>query len=264
MSEKAMEHLLKIGEKIGGAILLLIVGYILIRIVLAITRHALNKTSLDEALHTFIENSIKVLLWIVLGVTVLASLDVKTSAFVAVLGAAGAAVALALKDSLGNIAGGIIILVTKPFKKGDFIDITEAAGAVEKIDLLYTTLKTFDNKVITIPNGKITTSVMTNYSTEELRRVDCKFSIGYEDDIAQAKDVLLAVAEANPDILNEPEPLIAVSGLGSNAVNFDFKVWCKNEKYWDVKYFLEENVKFAFDEAGITIPYPQIEIHTKK
>lgn len=264
MSERAMEHLLKVGEKIGGAVLLLIIGYIVIKVVVGITRHVLNKTSLDEALHTFIENSIKVILWIVLIIAVVAKFDVQTSPFVAILGAVGAAIALAVKDSLGNITGGIIILVTKPFKKGDFIDITEAAGAVEKIDLLYTTLKTFDNKVITVPNGKITTSVMTNYSTEELRRVDCKFSIGYEDDIAQAKDVLLAVAEANPDILSEPEPLIAVSGLGSNAVNFDFKVWCRNEKYWDVKYFLEENVKIAFDEAGISLPYPQMEIRSKR
>ncbi|MBN7772904.1 mechanosensitive ion channel family protein [Clostridium aminobutyricum] len=254
MSEKAMNNLMDMGVKFGEALLVLIIGYILIKIALAVTRRALSKTPLDEALHTFIQNSIKVILWGLLLLTVLSALDVKISAFIAVLGAMGAAVALALKDSLGNIAGGIIILVTKPFKKGDFIDITEVAGMVEEIDLLYTMLKTADNKVISVPNGKITTAVMINYSTEELRRVDCQFNIGYKDDMAHAKDVLLAVAKSNGDILSEPESFVGVAGQTESGVRIDLRVWCKNEKYWDVKYFLEENVKSAFDEAGISIP----------
>jgi small conductance mechanosensitive channel len=264
MSDKAGEKLMDIVAVLGQAALVFIVGFILIKVILGITRRALSKTNLDESLHTFIENSVKIILWVVTLVAVLAVLGIETTSFVAVLGTVGVAIALALKDSLGNIAGGIIILATKPFKKGDYIDITDAAGVVEKMDLLYTMLKTFDNKVITVPNGKITTAVMTNYSTEELRRVDCQFGISYDDDIVQAKQVLLAVAESNPDILLEPTPIIAVAGHGESSVDFDLKVWCKNEAYWSVKYFLQENVKIAFDVAGISIPYPQMDVHTKK
>lgn len=268
MTEKAMEKLteklLELLEVLGQTAIVLVVGYILFRITLRVVRGILNKTSLDASLHTFIENSVKAILWIILLVTALGVMGIPTSTFIAILGAGGAAIALALKDSLGNIAGGIIILVTKPFKKGDFIDITEIAGIVEKIDLLYTTMKTFDNKVVSVPNGKITTAVMVNFSTEETRRVDCKFGISYDDNIAKVKDVLLAVACANPDIFSEPAPFVGVSGYGNSCVNIDFRVWCKTDEYWNIKYFLEENAKLAFDEAGISIPYPQVEIHNRK
>ncbi|QHI71278.1 mechanosensitive ion channel family protein [Aminipila terrae] len=262
--EKAIDNLIHFAGLLGQAVIVLIVGFIIIKIVLGIIRRALNKTALDVSLHTFISNSVKVILWAILLITALGVLGMPLSTFVAVLGAAGAAVALALKDSLGNIAGGIIILVTKPFKQGDYIDIIEVSGVVEEIDLLYTMLKTFDNKVVSVPNGKISNAVMVNYSSEATRRVDCKFGIGYDDDIAQAKDILLAVAESNPDIFQEPVPFVGVSGHGDNSVVIDLRVWCKTEDYWNVKYFLEENVKLAFDEAQISIPYPQVEIHYKK
>ncbi|MEG0157257.1 MAG: mechanosensitive ion channel family protein, partial [Anaerovoracaceae bacterium] len=179
-------------------------------------------------------------------------------------GVAGAAIALALKDSLGNVAGGIMILVTKPFSQNDYIDIGGTTGTVKHIDLLLTTLKTYDNKVITIPNGMVTTSVLTNYTREELRRVDCVFGIGFNDDLNHAKDLMLATAQANGMILDTPEPFIGVAGNSDNSVDVDFRVWCKTEDYWDVKYFLEENIKLAFDEAGICIPFPQMDIHLKK
>lgn len=268
ISEKVLanlaENLLTLSGQIGKALLVFIIGIIVIKILLGITRRALSKTPLDSSLHTFIQNSTEAILVGILLITLLGVMGIPTSTFIAVLGACGAAIALALKDSLGNIAGGIIILVTKPFKRGDYIDITEVAGIVEEIDLLYTTLKTFDNKVVSVPNGKLTTSVMTNYSKEQTRRVDCNFGIGYEDDICKVKDVLLAVAESNPNIFKEPIPFVGVSSHGESCVNIDFKVWCKTEEYWNVKYFLEENVKLAFDEAGISIPYPQLDIHTKK
>ncbi len=264
MSDKAIEKLINFASAVGEALLVLLIGYIIIRIIIRITKRALIKSNLDLALHTFIENSIKVVLWIVLAVTVLGVLDIPTSTFVAVLGAGGAAVALALKDSLGNIAGGIIILVTKSFKKDDFIDITEVSGVVQHIDLLYTTLKTFDNKVVSVPNGKITNNVLINYSSEETRRVDCKFGIGYEDSIDEARDILRNVAAANPEIFTDPEPFFGVSGHGASSVDIDFRVWTKCENYWNVKYFLEENVKIAFDEAGINIPYPQMDVYLKK
>ncbi len=250
--------------QIVWALLLFLIGYLVIRVVLGVVGKALCRSKLDEAFHTFILNTVKVVLLILLVITILGYLNIPTSTFVAVLGACGAAVALALKDSLANIAGGILILVNKPFEKGNYVCVSGTEGVVESIDLLVTTLKTLDNKVVSVPNGMITTSVLTNYSKEEYRRVDCTFGIGYECSIGKAKDVIYAVIETNPDIIKEIDPIVAVSSQGSSAVNIDCKVWCRNEKYWDVKYSLEETVKIAFDECGISIPYPQVDVHLIK
>ncbi|QIB69128.1 mechanosensitive ion channel family protein [Aminipila butyrica] len=262
--ERALEKLLDFAGVLGQAAIVLLVGYIAIKILLGILRRTLNKTPLDASLHTFIENAAKVVLWIVLLITVLGVLGTPLSTFIAVLGAAGAAIALALKDSLSNVAGGIIVLITKPFKQGDYIDIGEVAGAVEKIDLLYTTLKTVDNKVVSIPNGKLTNAVLTNASTEDKRRVDCAFSLGPTASMDKAKELLLAVAEANPAIFQDPAPFVGIAGQGAGGVSIELKVWCKTEEYLMVKYFLEENVKLAFDEAGFSTAYPQVEVRYSK
>ncbi|MDD4376861.1 MAG: mechanosensitive ion channel, partial [Eubacteriales bacterium] len=234
------DKLMDLAMRGGIALLTLVLGYILLKITLSILTKALKKTRLDEALHTFIINGAKVILWIILIITILGGLGVKTTSFITVLGAGGAAVALALKDSLGNIAGGIIILVNKPFSKGDTIDVAGTTGKVESIDLLVTNLKTFDNKVVTVPNGTITTSVLVNYSKEEIRRVDCLFNISYEADILLAKKILQDVANSNEDILRDPPPLIGVAGHLDSAVTIDLKVWCATENFFDIKYFLEE------------------------
>ena len=155
-------------------------------------------------------------------------------------------------------------MANKLFKKGDVIDVAGTGGIVESIDLFVTTLKTYDNKVITVPNGTVTTSVIVNYSKEDLRRVDCVFGISYESDIGKAKDVLLAVAESCPDILKEPQPVVGVSEHQDSAVALDLKVWCETSVYFDVKYFLEEQVKLAFDEANITIPYQRMDVRLTK
>lgn len=247
-----------------GAVIIVIVGLILIKVVTAIFKKALAKTSLDESVHTFIINTLKIVLYIVMIVVLLGQLHVPTAPLVTVIGAGGAAIALALKDSLGNIAGGVLILANKLFKKGDVINVAGTEGSVESIDLFVTTLKTFDNKVVTVPNGTITTSVIVNYSKEDIRRVDCIFGVAYETDIAKAKDVLLAVAENCPDALKDPEPVIGVNDHGDSAVTIDMKVWCETSKYYDVKYYLEEEVKAAFEKAEITIPYPRMDIRVTK
>lgn len=260
MSEKTMELLINLG--IAAATL--IAGWIVIRIILRIEKKALEKTRLDEALYLFIQKSTKVILWIVLIVALLPRVGIDTKSILAILGAGGAAIALALKDSLGNVAGGIIILINKPFSKGDTIEINGTSGIVDSIDLLTTQLHTFDNKVVTIPNGTITTSILINYSREESRRVDCVFGISYDSDISRAKEILARVSADCPQAYGEPEPVIGVSSHGDNAVLLDLKVWCSTSDYFVVKYFLEEKVKLAFDEAGIEIPYPQIDIHMVK
>lgn len=246
------------------ALVVLAAGLILMKIVLGITRRALEKTTLDGAIHTFILSALRIVLYIVLVVVLLGVLEVPTTPLITVLGAGGAAIALALKDSLGNIAGGLLILVNQPFKKGDEIDIAGTYGEVEQIDLFVTTLRTYDNKVITIPNGNINTSVIVNYTRREKRRVDCKFGIAYDSDLALAKSVLLRVAESNPDIYQDPAPFIGVASHDESAVVLDLKVWCDTERYYEVKYYLTEQVKLAFDEAKISIPYPQMDVHVVK
>ena len=263
-SEKTIAAAMAIVLSIAKALTILIVGVIVIKIVLGILGKALNKTRLDAALHTFMINTVKAVLWIIIIASILGTFGIPTGTFVAVLGACGAAVALALKDSLGNIAGGILILINKPFKKGDFIDIGGTTGVVDSIDLLVTILKTVDNKVVSVPNGTITTGILINYSREETRRVDCVFGIGYECSIGKAKDVISAVVDANSDILREPSPVIAVESQGDSSVNIVCRVWCKNSDYWDIKFYLEENVKIAFDEADINIPFPQMDVHVIK
>ncbi|MBQ9961592.1 MAG: mechanosensitive ion channel family protein [Firmicutes bacterium] len=256
-----------IGQYMGlafGAAAIVIVGVILIKVILIILRKTLKKTTLDESMHKFIVNVAKTMLWIILAVVLLGYMKVPTAPLVAALGAAGAAIALALKDGLGNIAGGILILANKPFKKGDEIDVAGINGQVESIDLFVTTIKTFDNKVVTVPNGTITTSVIVNYSQEEIRRVDFKIGIHYDSDMAQAKDVLLAVAENCPDVLLDPPPVVGVSNYDEGRINLTLKVWCETAVYYDVKYYLAEQVKLAFDEANITIPHPQMDVRVIK
>ena len=264
MKEKTLEKLLEYGGNLLMAVVVFAVGMVLIKLALKITQKALEKTRLDKSVHKFVMTATRYTLYIILAVVILTSLKVPTAPLVTVLGACGAAVALALKDSLGNIASGIIILANKPFIRGDVIEVTGITGIVQSIDLLVTTLKTYDNKVITIPNGTITASVLVNYSREEKRRVDLTFTISYDSDIAKAKDVLLAVAESNPDIFAEPAPVIGVAEHQDSAILFDLKVWCENSRYYDVRYYLEEHVKLAFDEANITIPYPQMDVRVIK
>lgn len=266
-----MDKLFGLGDKMTeylqlaiGLACIVVVGLLLIKVLLRIVRKTLKKTTLDESMHVFIASAIKILLYIILIVVILGYMNVPIAPLVTVLGAGGAAIALALKDSLGNIAGGILILANKLFKKGDVIEIEGQEGIVDNIDLFVTTLKTYDNKVVTVPNGMMTTSVIVNYSKEETRRVDCTFGISYDSDIAKAKDVLIAVTEVCPEILKQPEPIVGVRDHLDSSIVLDLKVWCKTEDYAGVRYFLREQVKLAFDEANITIPYPQLDVRVSK
>lgn len=251
----------KLVSQVAASVLVLVIGIIAIKIVEHVLRKALKRSKLDGVLHTFIINTAKVALWIVLLVTVLGQLGVKTTTFITMLGACGAAIALALKDSLSNFAGGILIIVNKPFVRGDLIDACGVSGKVEKIDLLYSTLITADNKVISIPNGSLSADVVINYSEANVRRVDCKFGIGYDADIAQAKQIIASIIEKSPLFMNDPAPVIGVTNHGDNAVELDVFAWCKTEDYHPARYSLYEEVKNAFDANGVSIPYPQVVVH---
>lgn len=238
-------------------------GWAATKLILKITDKALKKSTADPILYTFVKNVIKVVATVIILTMCLGRLGVQISTIIAVVGAAGAAIALALKDSLANIAGGVMMILTKPFSKDDLIDIGDVSGKVQDIDLFLTTLKTYDNKTITIPNGIVNTSILINHSKEDNRRVDCTFGIGYDDDISAAKKIMLDVCGDNELIFSDPEPVVGVANHGESSVELDLKVWCRTDDYWTVKYYLEENVKIAFDEHDISIPYPQMDIHFK-
>ena len=247
---------------IAAAILL--VGFVAIKIISRAVGKALKKTSLDPTLHRFVSNVAIAACWIAVVGMALPVLGVSLSAFLAMLGVAGAAIALALKDSLGNIAGGIIVIITKPFKRGDIIEAGDAAGTVDSIGMLYTTLVTPDNKVVHMPNGKLSTSTIVNFSAESKRRVDCKFGISSASSVPAAKEILTVLAEQSDMVLPDPAPIIGVSGHSDGMVFIDVKVWCNTADVFDVKYFLEENAKLAFDESGIEMQAPHIVVHMKK
>ncbi|MCL1982476.1 MAG: mechanosensitive ion channel family protein [Clostridiales bacterium] len=247
---------------IVAAILLL--GWAAVKIISKTLTKTLKKTALDPTLHKFINNITVTVCWIVLIGVALPVVGVSLSAFLTMLGVAGAAIALALKDSLGNIAGGIIVIVSKPFKKGDIVETGGATGKVDEIGLLFTTLLTADNKIVYIPNGKLSTSTITNCSSERNRRVDCRFGIGSASSISKAKEVLAVIAEQSDLILKDPAPVIGIAEHSEGIVFIDMKVWCRTGDSVDVRYFLEENVKIAFDEAGIEMQAPNIIVHFKK
>ena len=188
-------------------------------------------------------------------------IGIETTSFVAIIGAAGLAVGLALQGSLANFAGGVLILLFKPFKVGDVVETQGYLGKVHEIRIFNTVMKTFDNKTIIIPNGAVSGSSIVNFSTEPQRRVDMTFGIGYGDDIKKAKQILQNLVDADSRILKEPAPQIALSELGDSSVNFVVRVWCEAAEYWNIYFEMQEKVKMTFDQEGISIPFPQRDVH---
>ena len=194
-------------------------------------------------------------------ISVASMLGIETTSFIAVLGAAGLAIGLALQGSLANFAGGVLILIFRPYKVGDFVEAAGQSGIVKSIEIFSTVLTTGDNKTIILPNGSISNSAVINYSTQETRRVDLVFCIGYDDDLRRAKAVLESLNNAVERILKDPEPMIVVSNLGDSSVDITTRSWVNAADYWAVYFDLVENVKLVFDEEGISIPYPQTDVH---
>jgi small conductance mechanosensitive channel len=219
------------------------------------------KRDVDESLRGFLKSLFSILLKIMLIISIASMIGIEMTSFIAILGAAGLAVGLALSGTLQNFAGGVIILLLKPFKVGDFIEAQGYMGTVKQIQIFNTILKTPDNKTIIIPNGGLSTSSMTNFSTEPQRRVDMKFGIGYGDDTDKAKKVIMSLVEADERILKEPEPFVAVSELGDSSVNFVVRVWVNAADYWGVYFDMHNNIYNTFNKEGLNIPFPQMDVH---
>ena len=264
MLEKLYEWVITRGVNVFFGIIFLSIGWKVINKTLKRIRRILESKNADQTITRFLDNVMNVTLKTVLIIIILQYIGVNLTGLTTIVASAGVALSLALKGSLANLAGGVIILVARPFNVGDFIETTEHSGVVEKISIFYTYLVTFDNKQILIPNGILTDSSIVNYSSKEIRRVVLTFSVAYEEDVIRVKNVLINILKKNELVLEEPEFFVGISMHGDSAINFIVKAWCKTEDYWTVYYDLLETVKIKFDEEGISIPYPQMDLHVKK
>ncbi|MCD4820308.1 MAG: mechanosensitive ion channel [Candidatus Cloacimonetes bacterium] len=262
--EKIIELIIQYGGKLLLAIVVWIVGSIVISFVLKMFKKILDKNKTDISLSKFLQSIAKISLKMLLFITVASLLGIKMTAFVAILGAAGLAVGLALQGSLGNFAGGVLILLFKPFKIGDFIEAQGFTGTVKEIQIFNTILNTPDNKRVIIPNGGLSNNSMINYSSESTRRVDFNFGVGYESDIAAVKEILMNIVSNNEMVLKNPAPFVRLGELADSSINFIVRVWVKPENYWDVHFDTIERVKLSFDKNNINIPYPHIDVNLTK
>jgi small conductance mechanosensitive channel len=261
---KLTELVLTNGPNLLAAIAVLFIGSWVIRAVVGSVRIALDKGSVDPSLKPFLLSMLGMLLKVMLFISVLGMLGIEMTSFIAILGAAGLAVGMALSGTLQNFAGGVMILLFKPFKAGDVIEAQGYVGSVSQIQIFNTILKTPDNKTIIIPNGGLSTSSMINYSTEEKRRVDWTKGVGYGDDLDKARQVIKQLCDADDRILKDPEVFIAVSALADSSVNFAVRAWVKAPDYWGVYFDMNENVYKTFGKEGLNIPFPQMDVHIHK
>lgn len=244
------------------AILIFVMGKWFVNRVTSVFVKLLRKVKgMDETLVRFLENIVYYILMVVVILTALSELGVETTSFLAILGAAGLAIGLALKDSLGNFASGVMIILFKPFRSGDFVTAAGVSGTVTEVGIFNSVFTTPDNQKIIVPNGAITSGSIVNVNAHDTRRVDLVVGIGYDDDIKKAKNVLNDIINSNEKVLLEKGVTVAVSELADSSVNFVVRAWVKTPDYWAVKFDLTETVKLRFDEEGISIPYPQQDVH---
>jgi small conductance mechanosensitive channel len=260
--DKIIDLILLYGPKLVGAVLVWVIGGFVIKGLVKGFNKILTNRDIDPSLQPFLKGIVSTLLKVMLVISVLGMLGIEMTSFIAILGSAGLAVGMALSGTLQNFAGGVIILIFKPFKNGDYIQAQGHEGIVSEIQIFNTILKSVDNKTIIIPNGGLSTSSMVNFSAEEKRRVDWTFGIGYGDKTTDAKEVLSKLLNEDSRIISDPEPpFVAVSELGDSSVNFAVRAWVKAEDYWGVFFDMNEKVYNTFDKKGLNIPYPQMDVH---
>lgn len=263
-TDLAIMYASEYGLKIIVAIAIFFIGKFIVKKIMTIMKNIMTKANVDRTLAEFLANVIYFTLLIVVILASLNTLGINTTSFLAVFGAASLAIGLALKDSLSNIGAAVLIIIFRPFNVGDYIDAAGASGTIEEINLFSTIMVTPDNKTIMIPNASVIGSNIINYSNKPTRRVSLVFGIDYNDDLKLAKETLMQIIKEDKRVLQEPAPFVAVGELADNSVNFVFRVWVKTEEYWDVHFDMLEKVKLAFDDKGISIPFPQMSIHLQE
>ena len=261
MIDSFLEALVAFVPKLIVGILVLIIGMILTRILVKLFKSYLKKRNVDKSLITFLPSLLRFVLILAVLLTAIAIFGVKVTAFVAILGAAGFGVGMALQGSLGNFASGVLILVFRPFKIGDIITLQGKTGRVSDIQIFNTVLRTYQNELVIIPNAIVTSNIIVNISTEGLVRLDLTYGISYADDIGKAKSLLREIAEGCEQVLKDPEPIVAVRTLNNSSVEFDLMVWIDPEDMLGVRHFITEQVKRIFDQHEVSIPFPQMDVH---
>lgn len=257
----AIQYGAEYGIRIIGAIAIFVIGKWVAKKLSGLIKKLMERGEVDPTLSAFVASIIDILLMVVVVLAAIKNLGIDTTSFIAILGAAGLAIGLALQGTFGNIGSGVILILFRPFEVGNFIAVGGESGTVEAITLFNTTLLTPDNKVILIPNSTVAAGNITNFSKKAERRVDFVFGIGYDDDLKLAKATLQEIIDADTRILKFPESFIGVGELGDSSVNFTVRVWVKASDYWGVHFDTTEKVKLTFDVKGISIPYPQMDIH---
>lgn len=260
----ATEICLEYGPKLIAAIAVWVIGMWVIKLVISGFKKVMDKSQLDVSLKPFLASLVSMILKVLLAITVLGMLSIEMTSFIAILAAAGLAVGMALSGTLQNFAGGVMILIFKPFKVGDVIDAQGYIGCVNEIQIFNTILKTPDNKTIILPNGGLSTGSMVNFSTEARRRVDWTIGVGYGDDLDKARAVIKQLCDADERILKDPEVAIIVSELADSSVNFAVRAWVEAGDYWGVFFDMNENVYKTFPKEGLNIPFPQMDVHVHK
>ena len=262
--DELLESLSGFGLSLVKAIVVFIVLRAVAKIILRVVVKVLQRGNTDEMLVGFARSIGNAFLMLIVTIASLNVLGVDTTSLIAVLASAGLAIGLALQDSMKNFASGILLLTFKPFDKGDYIEAGGTEGVVQTISLFSTVMLSFDNKEVIVPNGAIWGGVITNYNARDTRRVDMLFGIGYGDDIGRARKVIDDILSGDERILTDPAPWVAVSELADSSVNFIVRPWVKSGDFWQVKFDITERIKLAFDEGGISIPFPQMDVHMDK
>ena len=259
--ERLPEYLATYGMRLVAAVLIFVIGKWVARLIARLLEKLMIKSNMDKTLAKFLRNLVYFLLLAFVIIGAIDKLGVQTTSLVAIIGAAGLAIGFALQGSLSNFAAGVMIIIFRPFKVGDFVEAAGTMGSVQEIKIFSTILRSPDNRLIVVPNSKITADNITNFTAIDRRRIDMVFGISYDDDIRKAKEVLEGIVKSDQRVLSDPAPVIAVSELGDSSVNLVCRPWVKPSDYWDVYFETTEKAKLALEAAGLTIPFPQRDVH---
>lgn len=259
--EKLLNLSIEAGKSILGAVLIYIVGRFVIKYIMRFVTTLLAKRKMEVSVQTFLKSLLSIILNLVLAFAIISKLGVETTSLAALLASAGVAIGMALSGNLSNFAGGLIILVFKPFKVGDYIDAPGGSGTVKEIQIFHTLITTVDNRMIYIPNGLLSSNAVTNYNKQETRRIDWVFGVEYGENVERVRDVLQRIVDADKRILQEPKPMIVLQTLNASSVDILVRVWVKSADYWTVLYEVNELVYNTFNKEGIGFPFPQLTVH---